>query len=71
MENYQDITSTIAYGYGEELPSLLVEDLFRSALQLDWCQYFEFAAKNPYRCGRMNFTEFWQSKNLTHFLVEL
>ena len=69
MDNSLDITSTDATGVPKEHANTRVGVQFRKALQLKQCQYFVFAYQNSYRCGIINFIEFWKRRNLTQILV--
>ena len=55
--------------YNKEHATIRVGVQFRKALQLKQCQFFVFAYQNPYRCGIVNFIEFWKRRNLTQILV--
>ena len=46
--------------YNKEHASIRSGVQFRKALQLKQCQYFVIAYQNPYRCGIINFIEFWK-----------
>ena len=55
--------------YNKKHASIRVGVQFQNALQLKQCQYFVFGYQIPYRCGIINFIEFWKRINLIQILL--